>query len=98
MKKTYRYCIAMLVAGMFSVAAFAQSVAITGNIRSNASKESLPAVSVTVKGGTAGTFTDSRGNFKLVTNHPLPLTIVITSIGFEQKEVEVASAGPVQVD
>ncbi|HEY4149409.1 MAG TPA: TonB-dependent receptor [Chitinophagaceae bacterium] len=95
MKKCYRYWTTMLMGAMLSVAAYAQSVTITGTIRSGSSKEALPSVSVTIKGSSAGTFTDSRGNFKLITSKQLPFTIVITSVGFESKEVQVTSAGSI---
>ena len=81
-----------------SIAAFAQST-ITGNVRNSNNKDVIPAVSVTVKGGTAGTFTDERGNFKLVTNAKPPFTIIISSVAFETQELEVKSESDViQVD
>jgi outer membrane receptor protein involved in Fe transport len=70
---------------------FAQSVTITGKISNGDSKEAVPAASVILKGGTAGTYSDNHGNFKLTINHSLPFTLVITSIGYEPKEVLVES-------
>jgi len=93
MRKSYRYCIPVLAAVLFSMTAFSQSVTITGSVRNGSNKEPIPAVSVTVKGSSAGTFTDSKGNFKLVTTRQPPFTLVFTSVGFEPKETEVAAAG-----
>jgi outer membrane receptor protein involved in Fe transport len=99
MRKSYRYLAFLLMAGMFSVAANAQTVTISGNVRNSLSKDVIPAVSVTLKGTNSGTFTDERGNFKLVTSQKLPFTLVISSIGFETKEVTVTSEyGLVQVE
>lgn len=93
MRKSYRYLGAFIISAMLSLAAVAQTVTITGNIRNTTNKDVLPAVSVTVKGSSAGTFTDDKGNFRLVTNQQPPFTIVVTSVGFEPKEVPVTSAG-----
>ncbi len=98
MRKSYRSLAAMMLFIFISVIALAQST-ITGNVRNSANKDVIPAVSVTVKGGTAGTFTDERGNFKLVTNQKPPFTLLISSVGFETQEVAVTSeSNVIQVD
>jgi outer membrane receptor protein involved in Fe transport len=79
------------MAGMFSIAAFAQNVTISGTVNNSSTKEPTPSVSVTVKGTNQGTYTDDKGNFKL-TVAKLPVTLVISSIGYEDKEVSVATA------
>ena len=77
---------------LFSFQVFSQSsVTITGNVTNAGSNERVPAVSVTIKGSTSGTFTDDRGNFKLTTTQSLPLTLVFSSIGFELQEVPVSN-------
>jgi outer membrane receptor protein involved in Fe transport len=70
----------------------AQSVTVSGKINNSDNQEAVPAASVVLKGGTGGTYTDSHGNFKLTVNHAFPFTLVISSIGFETKEVQVESA------
>src|SRR5205814_6544570 len=60
--------------------------------KNSVSKESVSAVSITVKGSGSGTFTDDKGNFKLSTTKQFPLTLVISSIGYALKEVTVNSA------
>jgi outer membrane receptor protein involved in Fe transport len=52
----------------------------------------VPAVSVTVKGSGAGTYTDDKGDFSLNTNQPLPITLVVSSIGYEMQEVSVTTS------
>jgi outer membrane receptor protein involved in Fe transport len=95
-------CMQLLVALLMYSAAFSQtSVTVTGHIKNSKSGEKLPAVSITIKGGDGGTFTDENGVFKLVTVKPLPFTIIISSIGYANKEVEVTAAGelaPITLD
>ena len=62
-------------------------VIITGKITNADNKEAIPAASVVLKGGTTGTYSDNHGNFKLTVSHAFPFTLIISSIGFETKEV-----------
>jgi hypothetical protein len=97
MRKSYLYFVAWLIASAFSVSAFAQNVTLTGSIKNNATKETLPAVSVVVKGTSQGTFTDSKGDFRLSVAK-LPVTLVISSVGFEDKEISVTDAIGIDVE
>jgi iron complex outermembrane receptor protein len=49
----------------------------------------LIAASVTVKGSKHGAITDSTGYFSLVINQKFPFSLVISSIGFSQQEIEI---------
>ncbi|MBS4044593.1 MAG: TonB-dependent receptor [Chitinophagaceae bacterium] len=60
---------------------------VTGNVKTAKSGEAISAVSVTIKGGTAGAFTDDKGRFVFTTNQKPPFTLVVSSIGFGTKEV-----------
>lgn len=97
MRKIVSCLVTLLVANLITVAVFAQSVTVSGNVRNSATKEAAGAVSVTVKDGTAGTFTDDKGNFK-ITVKSLPVTLLISSVGYELQEVVVSNASPVQVE
>ena len=66
MRKSYRLLAALLMAVLFSVAASAQAISISGTVRNSVSKENVPAVSVVVKGSSQGTFTNPNGEFKCV--------------------------------
>jgi outer membrane receptor protein involved in Fe transport len=68
---------------------FAQASILSGRIVNAETKEGIPAASVLLKGASSGTFTDSRGNFKLNTSHSLPVTLVISSVGYGSKEIQV---------
>jgi outer membrane receptor protein involved in Fe transport len=80
-----------------TLSASAQTTAITGTVKNSSDMNFISAVSVTIKGSTEGTFTDSKGFFKLTVSRALPLTLVFSSIGFETKELEITNAEPVEI-
>ena len=87
----------ILLLCVFSIQAFSQTYTITGTIRQTQTKVSVPAVSVTIKGTVAGTFTDDRGHFRLTTAARPPFVLIISSIGFETQVVTVTDpSAPVQ--
>jgi outer membrane receptor protein involved in Fe transport len=78
---------------LFSFTAYSQtSITITGNVRHALTDDRVPAVSVTIKGTSIGTYTDDHGNFRLTTTQQPPLVLVFSSIGFETQEVRVENA------
>ncbi len=91
MRKVTSYLVAFLLANIITIGAFAQNVTINGNVRNSSSKEGSGAVSVIVKGEDNGTFTDDKGNFR-ITVKKLPVTLLISSVGYELQEVTVSSA------
>jgi len=93
MIKSLRFLAAFLLANMICTFAFAQTITISGNVRNSVDSGAVSAASVTVKGSEAGTFTDDKGNFSLTTTHKFPVTLSISSIGFEPQEITVSSAG-----
>ena len=82
------FLLLLLFCSLFSIA---QSGTLSGTVRNNATNEGVPAVSVTVKGGTAGTFTDGNGSFKIVVPQ-LPAVLVFTSVGYETQNRTVENA------
>src|SRR5437764_1155800 len=92
MNKAQRYISLLLATWIFSITSFAQTITVSGNVKNAVGNEGVQAVSVTIKGAKSGTFTDEKGNFKLTTNRPLPLTLFISSIGFQSQEVIVNNA------
>jgi TonB-linked SusC/RagA family outer membrane protein len=85
---------ALLLGGMMPAEAWAQAGrTVTGTITSD-SGEPLPGVTVIVKGTTVGATTNAAGEYSL----PVPggaNTLVISSIGYEKKEVPVGASGAV---
>ena len=97
MKKTFRFAAALLLL-LFSLNSFSQINTLSGTVKNSTSKEFVSAVSVIIKGTTEGTFTDSRGNFKITTSKSLPLTLSFSSIGYEARDMEVTGTGAVEVE
>ena len=83
-------CLPAFLCILLSLSVCAQTT-ISGTVRNVGNQELVPAVSVTLKGNTNGTFTDENGNFR-ITIPSLPAVLVFSSVGFETREVTVESA------
>src|ERR1044071_4404562 len=82
----------LLMAGFITTASIAQqNITVRGNVKNSKNNEELPAVSIILKGSSQGSYTNNRGNFS-ITVPALPATLVFSSIGFANKEVEVNSS------
>lgn len=97
MRKGLRFLSALLTTVLLSLLAHAQTVTVSGTVRNNSSKDPVPAVSVSVKGTSIGTYTNSDGEFTLSVTR-LPVTLVFTSVGFETYEMVVTTSEKVNVD
>jgi outer membrane receptor protein involved in Fe transport len=91
MKRVLRFWVVLITTTLFSFACLGQSITITGNVTNAATKESVGAVSVTIKGSQEGVFTNQTGDFKLSVRS-FPITLVFTSVGFEPQEILVTDA------
>ncbi|MEO8415276.1 MAG: TonB-dependent receptor [Ginsengibacter sp.] len=90
MLKTFKFYIFFIAANILTITAFSQNTTINGSIRNSVTGEPVPAVTVTVKGTGAGTYTDDKGDFTLTLHQPLPVTLVISSIGYKLQEIPVS--------
>src|SRR5206468_1602930 len=54
--------------------------------------ERVSAASVMIKNGTQGTFSDDKGNIHLRLTGNFPVTLLVSSIGFEPQEVIVTTS------
>ncbi|RAJ82000.1 TonB-dependent receptor-like protein [Chitinophaga dinghuensis] len=93
MFKTVQWITMML---LFSIPLMAQQV-ITGTVRNRDTKEPVPAVSVTMKDGPNGDYTNDQGHFRFSTRKQYPITLIFTCIGFESQTMELKSPGAIQV-
>jgi outer membrane receptor protein involved in Fe transport len=64
-------------------------IQVTGTIIESQSKQTLPGVTVQIKGTITGTSTDAQGRFSLRTRAGYPFTLVFSSVGFQPQEFEV---------
>jgi iron complex outermembrane recepter protein len=74
-----------------SVSFAAAQTVISGIITDAKTKEPLVGVSVQIKGKVIGTITDIKGKFEFTTSTPLPVPLVISSIGYKSQEYTVAA-------
>ena len=84
--KLYLFIMSLLFCGVIQ----AQST-VTGSVMDD-KNQPIPGANVRVVGDPTGTTTDSDGNFKLSSSVALPFKLEVTSVGFEKKNVTVASA------
>lgn len=86
------YLVALII---FPATMMAQGT-ITGTVTEAGSNSPLPGANIIVKGTTKGTISDFDGNFSIdVTT--FPATLVVSSVGFNTKEVKIASAGNIKI-
>lgn len=67
---------------------FGQEITLRGKVIYSGDKESLPGVTIQVKGTSIGTTTDIDGNFALIVP-PNAKTLVFSFVGMEQQEIEI---------
>lgn len=84
MSKLNHFYLTLLLLLCPCLAVFAQELSITGTVIDN-ERESLPGVSVSIKGTTIGTITDIDGNFDIKATKGS--TLMFSYIGYETKEV-----------
>lgn len=96
MRKCKLTLVTLLLASLNLFQANAQSVTVSGNVKNSATNENLSSVSVIQKGTTIGTYTDPSGNFTLNVR-TIPVTLVISSVGFEHQDITVTSTTPISV-
>ncbi len=81
----------------FSGKTYAQTVtvSVSGTVTSQNSKESLPGVSITLKGSNEGTLTNVDGVYNL--SAPNNGVLVFSFVGYESQEVEIANRSNIHV-
>ncbi len=85
------FAAALLLTAIFCGTAKAQDKTITGGVTSSADGNPIPGVSVTLKGSTTGTVTDSDGKYSINVKAE-SVTLVFSSIGFIKQEIIVSNA------
>lgn len=70
---------------------------ITGSVVDAKTREAIIGAAVSVKGKSAGTVTDASGNFLLTVNQPLPVTLSVTFLGYERRQIVVHEIEPLTI-
>ncbi|WP_316816068.1 TonB-dependent receptor [Pedobacter nyackensis] len=81
----------LLISFVISLGSLSAQV-IKGTIKNSATQEGVGAVSIHVKNSSEGTYSDDRGRFQLTVKKKFPIVLILSSIGFETKEVSVESS------
>jgi TonB-dependent starch-binding outer membrane protein SusC len=87
MKKINTISVLVLFCLFFTNSLFAQNATVKGKVTDAANNETLPGVTVTVKGTTSGTQTDVNGDYSI--NAPSNATLVFSYIGYTSKEAPI---------
>ena len=82
----------ILAVFLVSLSASAQTV-IKGKVTDDITGEPLIGANVIIKGTTQGTTADLDGNFELKVNQALPVTLVVTYLGYKPFEFVASEAG-----
>ena len=91
----FAYVMFMATAVLWSGTALAQEKTVSGTVTSDA-EGPLPGVNVLVKGTSSGTVTDLDGNYRLTIPEGNN-TLVFSSIGYANQEVEVGSQTTIDI-
>lgn len=91
MRNMIRLSVFILTLLSLSYSGFTQTT-VRGNVINSATSLPVPAVSITVEGSGEGTFTNDKGDFTLTFKPSLPVTLQLSSIGFEPQKLTVADA------
>lgn len=88
MKIVYRIlCIGCFL--LCSLTTLAQKI--SGVIRDGKTNEPIVGAIVSIKGSSTGSTTDLDGKFELMINQPLPVTLLVSFIGYEAQEIKILS-------
>ncbi len=94
-----RMLIVLFAIGLLQLESAAQNLTnVSGAVINSQTKETVSAVSVTIKNSAVGAYTDEKGNFKFTTVQDPPFTLVVSSVGYADKEVEFTGGNsPLQI-
>jgi iron complex outermembrane receptor protein len=96
MKKKHSYLLILFfIAGISTLHAQQAPIInarIKGKVSDIQSNEILIGASISIKGTTNGSVTDENGEFVLITGQKLPLTLMVSYIGYKNKEVIISDS------
>ncbi len=87
----------LFLAFLLPFAGFAQgtpeiNARVSGKIIDAKTREGLAGATVSIKGTTNGASTNANGDFALITGQKLPFTLIVSSVGYNRREVEVTES------
>ncbi|HOY03880.1 MAG TPA: TonB-dependent receptor [Saprospiraceae bacterium] len=85
-----RVLFTLCIGALCTFSALAQTI--TGTVNDAETRKPLTGARVVLKGTNAGTVTDASGRFSLNTKQQPPYTLVVSMLGFGEREISVSSA------
>jgi iron complex outermembrane receptor protein len=96
MKKKHSYLsILWLIFGILNLNAQQAPIInarIKGKVIDNQTNEILIGASISIKGTTNGAVTDENGEFVLITGQKLPLTLMVSYVGYKNAEIVISDS------
>ena len=96
MKNLYKNSMAAAVLMLLSATLSFAQTSISGKVSD--ADGPMPGVNIIVKGSIAGTTADAQGNFSFTTKASLPLTLVVSFIGYKSFELEITDGNSSGLD
>jgi hypothetical protein len=77
--------------GLSPTRAYAQNknVELVGRVTDEKTGDPLPGAVIHIKGTTHEVLSDNNGEFKFITGQRVPVTYIVTYVGYKAKEIEV---------
>lgn len=72
-----------------------ESISVSGRVIDNNTRNGIPSVNISVKGGKIGAVTDVNGSFRI--NVPRGATLVFSSVGYSAQEQIIAGTEPLTI-
>ena len=91
-----KYLFTLLIGALCVGFSYAQTI--SGTVQDAETGKALVGASVVLKGASGGTVTDANGRFSLNTDQKPPYTVVVSMLGFGQREVSLSSADAGMID
>lgn len=85
--RRYRLGVCFLLATLFSSQIVAQTSTLNGKVIDEKTKSPLAGATVHIKGSTHEVMTNEKGEFTFITAQHLPLTYVVSYVGYQNSEV-----------
>jgi iron complex outermembrane recepter protein len=82
-----------LFSGYTAISQQINLIEISGQVIDQENNQPLQGVTVSIKGTVAGTISNEQGSFTLRTKTRIPFTLVFSSVGFKEQELQVNNLG-----
>ncbi len=82
--------LALLSAGVSPISAQTSNVSLVGRVSDDKTGEPLPGAVIHIKGTTHEVIADNNGEFRFITGQHIPVTYIVSYVGYKTKEIQVS--------